>query len=513
MAYHVGAFRCPSSYQLMKYLLKSNQRAQAHTYTGIPTHVKSKLGRRLDIDPANPVGQTAEIIKDFFKNNYNEHLNTGPPFSYISFDSQPVTIRDNFDELQVPLNHVSREPCDNFYVSDEYVGNFARQKADLHPKIIADVKEGRYTNGVINRMANELGHSKHRVLPTHSTSHLPEILRNGLRRAIYSGQVFRRDAIDSEHYPVFHQMDGIMLFTRGELEEFGETYSDLSGNPTDEDLIIHHLKVTLEKLLAHLFSRVVDTDGDSHISVATTNDSSSKAKSGSANNSSKASSDYKELVKQPLKEWLQWDSDTSFPFTDPSFEINVKLNGEWVEILGCGKLKDVIIDNIIRSSGSMESSSGEDTDIVGGWAFGIGLERLAMVLCRITDIRQFWEEDERFLRQYRWSIGSGKLPVFKPYSRNPPISRDISFYIDGSAMDKRKFDESEFRYIFDELSRDYVEDVAEISQYIHPETGRKSVCYRITYRAMGENLTNAFVNKIHQLALDRIVNTFNIELR
>ena len=53
-----------------------------------------------------------------------------------------------------------------------------------------------------------------------------------------------------------------------------------------------------------------------------------------------------------------------------------------------------------------------------GWAFGLGLERLAMVKFQIDDIRLFWSSDQRFLRQFR----AGDLgAVFKPYSKYPPV--------------------------------------------------------------------------------------------
>ncbi|GFE54996.1 phenylalanine-tRNA ligase [Babesia ovis] len=500
MALYTGAFMRPASRRLFNYALGGAQKAHVHSYVGIPSHVESKRVRRLDVDPYNPVGQTAEIIKEFFLGNATTDDSSGTRFTYVSFGNEPVTIRDNFDELQVPLDHVSRKPCDNYYVSDDYVRQFDYHVEKLHPQILANVEDGTYSNKIINRMAEELGHSSYKVLPTHTTSHLPELLRRGITRAIYSGQVFRRDAIDSEHYPVFHQLDGIMLFTRRELEKLKTLYKKDISCYSDQDIILHHLKSTLEKLMLHLFDRVVDSDGDVRIA-----------------NGSPATANYKmdsvhiSRIGSPqmsADDWVRWDSDTSFPFTEPSYELYVKLNGEWVEILGCGKLKDIIITNILG-----DLSSGRQDNIVGGWAFGIGLERLAMVLCKITDIRQFWEEDERFLRQYAYFKDTGMLPVFKPYSRNPPISRDVSFYLDGNDSDKLDFDESRFRSIFEELSREYVEDIAQLSQYVHPKTGRRSLCYRVTYRAMGENLTNSFVNEIHQKALDKLTQLFNIELR
>lgn len=51
------------------------------------------------------------------------------------------------------------------------------------------------------------------------------------------------------------------------------------------------------------------------------------------------------------------------------------------------------------------------------WAFGLGLERLAMVLFDIPDIRLFWSEDERFTKQFK----AGQVTKFTPYSKYPPV--------------------------------------------------------------------------------------------
>ena len=60
-----------------------------------------------------------------------------------------------------------------------------------------------------------------------------------------------------------------------------------------------------------------------------------------------------------------------------------------------------------------------------GWAFGLGLERLAMVLFSIPDIRLFWTDDERFSKQFR----AGEITTFKPYSKYPPVFKDITFWL------------------------------------------------------------------------------------
>ena len=59
-----------------------------------------------------------------------------------------------------------------------------------------------------------------------------------------------------------------------------------------------------------------------------------------------------------------------------------------------------------------------------GWAFGLGLERLAMVLYGIPDIRLFWSTDERFLSQF----SNGQVTSFVPFSKYPPCLKDVSFW-------------------------------------------------------------------------------------
>eukprot|EP00494_Astrolonche_serrata_P024926 UN25186 len=78
----------------------------------------------------------------------------------------------------------------------------------------------------------------------------------------------------------------------------------------------------------------------------------------------------------------RWNDDY-FPFTDPSFEMEVKFNGDWLEIFGSGVMQQKIIDDC-------------DLSEYRGWAFGLGLERLAMLLLNIQDIRLFWSKDKRF---------------------------------------------------------------------------------------------------------------------
>ena len=89
-----------------------------------------------------------------------------------------------------------------------------------------------------------------------------------------------------------------------------------------------------------------------------------------------------------------------------------------------------------------------------GWAFGLGLERIAMILYSIPDIRLFWSTDPRFLLQFE----EGKLSTFRPYSKYPSCFKDVSFW---SAMDKPLHD-NDFCDLVRDVAGDLVEDVEKV---------------------------------------------------
>ncbi|HHY86084.1 MAG TPA: phenylalanine--tRNA ligase subunit alpha [Verrucomicrobia bacterium] len=84
-----------------------------------------------------------------------------------------------------------------------------------------------------------------------------------------------------------------------------------------------------------------------------------------------------------------------FSYTEPSFEIDFtsslvrKMGKEWLEIAGCGMVHPQVFENV-----------GYDPEVWTGWAFGFGIERIAMIRYGITDIRLFYENDLRFLKQF-----------------------------------------------------------------------------------------------------------------
>src|SRR5581483_2033148 len=105
--------------------------------------------------------------------------------------------------------------------------------------------------------------------------------------------------------------------------------------------------------------------------------------------------------------------DHQFPYTDPSFEMEAEINGKWIEMLGSGMPRKSVLKNF-----GLEGYH--------GWAFGFGLERLAIASMSLPDIRLLWSTDPRVTKQLK--LGQKFVEV----SKYPPITRDISFIVDKS---------------------------------------------------------------------------------
>jgi phenylalanyl-tRNA synthetase alpha chain len=89
-----------------------------------------------------------------------------------------------------------------------------------------------------------------------------------------------------------------------------------------------------------------------------------------------------------------------FPFTEPSFEMDIRLagvnDGKWMELLGCGIVHPAVFEQVNQKRGD----AAYDPEIWTGFAFGMGLDRLAMALFGLPDIRLLIENDQRFLAQF-----------------------------------------------------------------------------------------------------------------
>lgn len=246
----------------------------------------------------------------------------------------------------------------------------------------------------------------------------------------------------------------------------------------EAEAVVAHLKKSLELVVVEIFSRA---------RVA-------------------AASGAIEAALEPLRvRWIE----AYFPFTSPSWELEVFWQGDWLEVLGCGVVKQDLYIN----AGVPEQL---------GWAFGIGLERIAMLLFEIPDIRLFWSKDKRFLEQFEGLSGNlDSIKRFVPYSKYPGCYKDVAFWLrstsfsagGGTCANSRDFHENDVMEIVREIGGDMVEDVRIVDEFTHPKTGRKSLCYRINYRSLEATLTNDEANRYHKLVEKAVVDRLGVELR
>ena len=106
--------------------------------------------------------------------------------------------------------------------------------------------------------------------------------------------------------------------------------------------------------------------------------------------------DLKGTLEEFLREFFEEDvkvrfRPSYFPFTEPSIEVDIdRGDGKWLEVLGCGMVHPKVFEY-----------SGIDPEVYTGFAFGMGVERLAMLRYGVNDLRLFFENDLRFLGQFR----------------------------------------------------------------------------------------------------------------
>ena len=228
---------------------------------------------------------TTEIIDVFY----------GMGFS-VAEGPEVETDHYNFDALNTPANHPARDEQDTFYTN-------------LGPNVL---------------LRSQTSTVQIRVMENNK----PPL------RIISPGRVYRNEEVNARKYPLFHQLEGLLI-------DRNVTFGDLKG--------------TLNEFIRLLFGK-------------------------------------------PLKTRLRPDF---FPFTEPSAELDSECpfcNGSgcktcghrgWLELLGCG----MVDPNVLRGVGI-------DPEEWSGFAFGMGIERLAMLKYDINDIRNFYTNDLRFLEQF-----------------------------------------------------------------------------------------------------------------
>ena len=190
---------------------------------------------------------------------------------------------NNFDALNTPEDHSSRDEQDTFYLKN-------RDLLRCHTSPV----QIRYMK-----------------------SHKPPV------RIISPGRCYRRDTPDSTHSANFHQIEGLYV---------------------DENVTLADLKGTVSYFAKELLGESVKTRFRPHF----------------------------------------------FPFTEPSFEVDfMHPTAGWIEVLGAGLVHPNVFRNVEY-----------DDSKISGFAFGMGIERIVMILYDIKDIRDLYENDQRFLKQF-----------------------------------------------------------------------------------------------------------------
>jgi len=262
------------------------------------------------------------------------------------------------------------------------------------------------------------------------------IARGESMGALCYGKVYRKDEVDSRHMNVFHQIGGWFIAPESQTIEVGD------------------LERTLTEIAKSVF-------GEETI--------------------------------------IRINPDT-FPYTDPSLEVEINVKGtaaegpargEWLEILGGGMPKK----SVLKKMG---------VEGYHGWAFGFGLERLAIASMALPDIRLLWSGDERVKKQLK--LGN----IFEEVSKFPPALRDISFVVSKTFVPNDYFD------LVRDIAGDLIEEVELIDKYENDEkfgADKMSYAYRITYRSLERTLTSDEVDTLHKSIEKATKEQFDGEVR
>lgn len=170
-----------------------------------------------------------------------------------------------------------------------------------------------------------------------------------------------------------------------------------------------------------------------------------------------------------------------FPFTVDSMQAEVWSGGDWLEVLGCG----IIHPDIGQSAGC-------DGHML---AWGIGLERLAMLLFDIPDIRLFWSREPEFLNQFQ----EGTITRFTPFSHLPAVTRDISFWVPAE-----RWSDNDFLELARECAPELVQRVETFDDFRQPQTGRRSLAFRVTFQPVAAMKDSAELTRAANDAMARL---------
>ncbi len=173
--------------------------------------------------------------------------------------------------------------------------------------------------------------------------------------------------------------------------------------------------------------------------------------------------------------------------------MEIDIDGNWIEVLGSGVVKGSVLEKL-----------GVDSSKYNGWAFGFGLERLAIVSMALPDIRLLWSEDERVKRQLKL----GKK--FQEVSKFPPITRDISFVVGKDFVPNNYFD------LIREIGGDLVEEVELLDKYENAAKfgpDKISYTYRVVYRSPERTLKSEEIDPLQDKLYNETKTQYQAELR
>ena len=176
-------------------------------------------------------------------------------------------------------------------------------------------------------------------------------------------------------------------------------------------------------------------------------------------------------------------------------------NNKWFELLGCGVVRVYF-----------QADAGIRDHI--GFAAGFGLERFGMLKYAIPDIRLFWSKDSGFTHQFESKSPFDEIK-FKQFSLCPQCINDLSFWLP-STVDEASgegYSPNDFYDLCRTICGELIEQVKLIDEFEHPKTGRKSHCYRITYRSADRVLTKDEVNVLHAQIAQACRDRFQVDLR
>lgn len=248
------------------------------------------------------------------------------------------------------------------------------------------------------------------------------------------GKVYRKDEIDRRHMNVFHQFGGAY-------------FTPMQG--TDKTQIGLQWQEELKRVLTDISHNLFGKD-----------------------------------IKN------RFNKDT-FPYTDPSMEMEIEKDGAWIEMLGCGVPRESVLKNF-----GVENYT--------GWAFGFGLERLAIVGMQLPDIRLLWSQDERVKRQLK--LGN----IYKEVSKYPAITRDISFVVAKTFVPNNYFD------LIRDIGGDLVEEVSLLDKYENAAkfgSDKMSYTYRIIYRSIDRTLKAEEIEPLQNKVIEETKKQFQAEVR